>query len=62
MTISYNWRDRQRRDAATLEHLRRRADGGKNNPDNLAVACKACNDGRGAIDWLSYASWRRNEF
>ena len=53
---------RSRRDAATLEHLRRRADGGRHSLDNLALACKACNDGRGVIDWLTYTSWIRNEF
>ncbi|MGJ7040442.1 HNH endonuclease [Shinella sp. BE166] len=51
-----------RHDAATIEHLRRRADGGRNNIDNLALACKQCNDGRGVIDWLTYASWIRDEF
>ncbi|MCS0463321.1 MULTISPECIES: HNH endonuclease [Rhizobium] len=48
--------------AATLEHLRRRADGGKDNRDNFAAACKSCNDSRGKWDLLFYASWKRNEF
>ena len=42
---------------ATIEHLNRKADGGKSNPDNLAVACHSCNHGRGQLDWLSYKSW-----
>ncbi|WP_338283457.1 hypothetical protein [Sinorhizobium sp. KGO-5] len=29
---------------------------------NLAMACKRCNNSRGERDWLSYASWRRDEF
>ncbi|MGQ3214114.1 MAG: HNH endonuclease [Shinella sp.] len=53
---------RSRHDSATLEHLRRRADGGRHYLDNLALACKSCNDGRGVVDWLTYASWIRNEF
>jgi 5-methylcytosine-specific restriction endonuclease McrA len=42
---------------ATIEHLKRRVDGGKSEPDNLAIACHSCNHGRGQIDWLSYKSW-----
>jgi len=42
---------------ATLEHLNRRANGGANHPDNLALACFPCNAGRGQIDWLTYKSW-----
>lgn len=42
---------------ATLEHLNRRADGGDNNKDNLAIACWECNHGRGRVDWLTYKSW-----
>ncbi|WP_286296548.1 HNH endonuclease signature motif containing protein [Aminobacter sp. SS-2016] len=60
--LSYWPPDLRRHDAATIEHLRRRADGGKDHPDNLALACKACNDGRGVVDWCTYASWIRNEF
>ncbi|WP_312862828.1 HNH endonuclease [Rhizobium tropici] len=59
--LSYRWRDQQRPDAATIEHLRRRADGGSNHPDNLAMACKECNDGRGPVDWLTYRSFKRGE-
>jgi 5-methylcytosine-specific restriction endonuclease McrA len=35
---------------------------GRHLLDNLALACKSCNDGRGVIDWLTYASWIRNEY
>lgn len=62
MTISYEPRERRRPQAATLEHLRRRADGGKDHRDNFAVACKKCNDSRGRHDWLFYASLKRDEF
>jgi hypothetical protein len=60
--LSYHWRDQQRPDAATIEHLQRRADGGSNHPDNLAMSCKACNDGRHEIDWLTWRSLKRGEF
>jgi 5-methylcytosine-specific restriction endonuclease McrA len=62
MTISYEPRERRRPQAATLEHLRRRADGGKDNRDSFAAACKKCSDSRGEHDWLFYASLKRDEF
>ena len=34
---------------ATVEHLVRRADGGGNDPDNLACACQQCNSMRHAL-------------
>jgi 5-methylcytosine-specific restriction endonuclease McrA len=48
--------------AETLEHLERRADGGSNGRDNIALACKRCNNERGSMDWLTYKTWRRGEF
>ncbi|MBX5179909.1 HNH endonuclease [Rhizobium lentis] len=60
--LSYRWRDQQRPDAATIEHLKRRADGGTDHPDNLAMSCKDCNDSRQEIDWLTYRSLKRGEF
>ncbi|AHG45149.1 HNH endonuclease [Rhizobium leguminosarum bv. trifolii CB782] len=59
--LSYRWRDQQRPDAATIEHLQRRADGGTDHPDNIAMSCKACNEGRQEIDWLTYRSLKRGE-
>lgn len=47
--------------SATVEHLRRIADGGTWRWDNLALACHECNTGRGAMDWFTYASYRRGE-
>lgn len=47
--------------AATLEHLRRRADGGDGSLDNKAVACRECNSSRGEMDWLSYKTLKRRE-
>lgn len=41
---------------ATVEHLQRRVDGGLNTPDNRAIACKPCNNDRGATNWLEYAT------
>jgi 5-methylcytosine-specific restriction endonuclease McrA len=54
ITISYEPRSKKDPHRTTLEHLRRRADGG-NSRDNLIVACKACSDSRGAADWLTCA-------
>jgi 5-methylcytosine-specific restriction endonuclease McrA len=51
----------KRPDAETLEHLDRRADGGSNARDNIALACRDCNTGRGSIDWLSYTTLKRGE-
>ena len=45
----------------TLEHLRRKEDGGTNHYDNMALACFECNTGRGAVDWLTYTSYKRGE-
>ncbi|NKM30112.1 HNH endonuclease [Rhizobium laguerreae] len=59
--LSYRWRDQQRPDAATIEHLQRRAEGGSDHPDNIAMSCKKCNDGRQEIDWLTYRSLKRGE-
>ncbi|WP_085044135.1 HNH endonuclease [Ensifer aridi] len=61
MILSYRWRDQQRPDAATLEHLKRREDGGTDHPDNLAVACRRCGDSRQELDWLTYRSLKRGE-
>lgn len=47
--------------AATVEHLRRRCEGGTNHPDNKAVACLECNRGRGSVDWLTYKSIKMGE-
>ena len=51
-----------RDNTATIEHLRRQADGGRHRLENLALSCKQCNDRRGTTDWLTYCSWIRNEF
>ncbi|MBZ9808095.1 HNH endonuclease [Mesorhizobium sp. ESP-6-2] len=48
-------------DSETLEHLNRRASGGRNDRDNIALACWECNSGRGTIDWLTYMTIKRGE-
>ncbi len=48
-------------DAETIEHLRRKAEGGTNRPDNIALACFACNRDRGEIDWLTWKTIRNGE-
>ncbi len=50
------------KDAETLEHLCRQADGGKHNADNLALSCHECNVGRGALDWLTYKTLKSGDF
>jgi len=39
---------------ATLEHLRRKVDGGTSHRDNLAVACHRCNSMRGKRSWVEF--------
>lgn len=46
---------------ATLEHLQRRAEGGTNHPDNLAVACQECNTTRGTRTWLEFKTIKMGE-
>ena len=41
--------------SATIEHVKRRADGGTNELINLKLACKDCNSGRGTH---SHEYWR----
>lgn len=48
------------RNTATLEHLRRRADGGRTSKDNCALACFHCNSSRGDMNWVEYATSRRD--
>lgn len=47
--------------AATIKHLRRRADGGDGSLDNKAVACLECNSDRGSTDWMTYKSMKMAE-
>lgn len=44
--------------SATLEHLRRKADGGDSSPDNVALACQQCNTHRGALSWVEFKTLR----
>lgn len=46
----------------TLEHLRRKIDGGKNDLDNLALSCRECNVGRGSMDWLTYKTIKSGHY
>jgi hypothetical protein len=46
---------------ATIEHLKRKTDGGTDVADNLALSCNLCNSERGSVDWLAYTSYRRGE-
>lgn len=40
--------------SSTIEHLHRRADGGKNTLTNKRLACYLCNTHRGTKDWRTY--------
>ena len=59
--LPLTWRGHQNPRRATIEHLRRRADGGGNELDNLALACRECNERRGTMNWLLYKSMKRGE-
>ncbi|MBY5801532.1 HNH endonuclease [Rhizobium leguminosarum] len=61
MVLSDKPPHKQPRNAETLEHLRRRSDDGRNNRDNIALACKRCNEERGGMVWPLYTSYRRGE-
>ncbi|MBY2934567.1 HNH endonuclease [Rhizobium leguminosarum] len=50
MVLSDKPPHKQPRNAETLEHLRRRSNGGRNNRDNIALACKHINEERGAAE------------
>ncbi len=62
VVLCMDYKMQQRQDAATIEHLRRLADGGSNSPSNLSMACKRCNQERGAMDWLRYTTFRRGDY
>ncbi|WP_165505598.1 HNH endonuclease [Rhizobium leguminosarum] len=48
--------------AATLEHLRTGRRKGWTRRDEMAAACRECNDMRGsAMDWLMFKTYRRGE-
>lgn len=46
------------RHAATFEHLRRKADGGNDRLDNLALACRKCNGSRGTMSWVEFKTMK----
>lgn len=60
--VHAKWKNSVHPKAQTIEHLRRKADGGTGRLDNKALACFECNSGRGAIDWLTYKSIKMGEF
>lgn len=57
MSLSFSARDNIWGNAATLEHLRRRADGGRGGM-NMVLACRDCNQRRGERGWEEYRSQR----
>jgi 5-methylcytosine-specific restriction endonuclease McrA len=44
---------------ATLDHLRPRSKGGATVPDNLVLACQACNGERGILDADAFRALKR---
>lgn len=58
MSLSFSRKDNIWGNAATLEHLLRRADCGGNKIRNFALACRDCNNRRGAVDWRTYVALR----
>jgi len=58
MSLSFARRDHIWGNSATLEHLRRRADGGGNGKENLVLACRECNIRRGDRDPVTYRALR----
>jgi len=53
MTLSFSARDMAWGNAATIEHLHRKVDGGK-DAGNLVLACRLCNQRRGDMPWREY--------
>ena len=44
---------------ATIEHIKRKAEGGTSHISNLAAACSLCNSKRQETSWVEYASQRQ---
>jgi len=59
--LSFHRGEQKRPEAATIEHLRQRSNGGKDSAGNFAMACRRCNGERGRTDWASYKSFRMGE-
>jgi 5-methylcytosine-specific restriction endonuclease McrA len=45
-------------DLATLDHLTPRSQGGSTTPENLALACHACNNARGTMSVEAFRAQR----
>ncbi|WP_375143272.1 HNH endonuclease [Pelagibacterium sp. H642] len=43
----------------TIEHLQRRAEGGTDRLENLALVCYECNSLRGSMPWVLFATIRQ---
>lgn len=55
MILSFSGRESLWDNAATFEHLQRKADGGPDTRANMGVlACRRCNRLRGDRDWSDY--------
>jgi 5-methylcytosine-specific restriction endonuclease McrA len=46
-------------DLATLDHVQPRSMGGRLRPDNLVLACRACNNERGVTDAQAFRALKR---
>lgn len=54
MVLSFSARDNIWGNTATLEHLKRKAEGGGDGLANFVAACKDCNGRRGKQGWTAY--------
>lgn len=47
-------------EAQTADHVIARASGGRDDPDNLVPACRACNGSKGARSLIAWVEWMRS--
>ena len=59
MTVAVRADGRPYWNTLTIEHLHRRAEGGADHLDNLAGACWECNQLRGVMPWVLFATIRQ---
>lgn len=46
-------------DAYTIDHMTPVSRGGTNDPENLVIACRACNMEKGNMTYDEYMTWRK---
>ncbi|MEO4000278.1 HNH endonuclease [Mesorhizobium sp. CAU 1732] len=58
MTLSFSYRESLWDNAATIEHLHRKVDGGGNDRGNTVLSCRRCNQRRDERPWPEYRHLR----